>query len=66
MNILVLGANGMAGHTISLYFKEQGYVVTGHTTSPYDVLDNNIVGNAFDTESFKAMLLDGNYDAVIN
>ena len=29
MKILVLGCNGMAGHLISLYFKEQGHEVIG-------------------------------------
>ena len=29
MKILVLGCNGMAGHLISLYFKEQGHEVVG-------------------------------------
>ena len=27
--VLVLGATGMAGHLITLYFKEKGYDVTG-------------------------------------
>ena len=27
MNFLVLGCNGMAGHTISLYLKEQGHEI---------------------------------------
>lgn len=34
MKILVLGASGMAGHIITLYFKEQGYDVTGFTRRP--------------------------------
>ena len=25
MKVLVLGASGMAGHIITMYFKEQGY-----------------------------------------
>ena len=29
MKILVLGCNGMAGHLISLYFKEKGHEVVG-------------------------------------
>jgi dTDP-4-dehydrorhamnose reductase len=37
MKILVLGASGMAGHVISLYFKEQGYDVTGFTRRPISV-----------------------------
>ncbi|MEG2286153.1 MAG: sugar nucleotide-binding protein [Eubacterium sp.] len=65
MKILVLGANGMAGHTIVLYFKEQGHDVTGFTTTPIDYC-KNIVGDALDKDYFKDILLQGHYDAVIN
>lgn len=34
MKILVLGASGMAGHIIALYFKERSYDVTGFTRRP--------------------------------
>ena len=30
MRFLILGCNGMAGHMISLYLKEQGYEVDGY------------------------------------
>lgn len=63
--ILILGANGMAGHLITLYFKEKGYLVTGFTTKPISYC-NNIIGNALDTISLKKILLDGKYDVVIN
>lgn len=65
MKILVLGANGMAGHTITLYFKECGHDVTGFTTTAIDYC-NNIVGNAIESQTFKDILLQGHYDAVIN
>ena len=65
MNILVLGANGMAGHTISLYFKEVGFDVTAYTTRPFPYV-KNIIGNALDIDNFKEMLLKGNFDVVIN
>ena len=65
MKILVLGSIGMAGHTITLYFKEQGYDVTAYSVQPFPFC-KNIIGNAFETEKFKAMLKEGNYDAVIN
>ena len=29
MKIIVFGANGMAGHMISLYLQEQGHDITG-------------------------------------
>lgn len=65
MKILVLGAAGMAGHVITLYFKEKGYDVTAYTTKPISFC-KNIVGNALDTSCFKMILLDGEYDVVIN
>ena len=51
-NILVLGSIGMAGHLITLYFKERGYNVTAYSMQPFPYC-NNIVGNALETENFK-------------
>jgi dTDP-4-dehydrorhamnose reductase len=65
MKILVLGSVGMAGHTITLYFKERGYDVTAYSVQPF-LYCKNIIGNAFETDKFKTMLTDGNYDAIIN
>lgn len=65
MKVLVLGSIGMAGHTITLYFKERGYDVTAFSMSPFPYC-NNIIGNAFETETFQNMLLEGEYDVVIN
>ncbi len=65
MKILVLGSTGMAGHMIALYFKEKGYDITAYSVSPFPYC-NNIIGNAFDTENFKNILLDGKYDVIIN
>jgi dTDP-4-dehydrorhamnose reductase len=65
MKILVLGSIGMAGHVITLYFKERGYDVTAYSTQPFPHC-KNIIGNAFETEKFKEMLVADNYDAVIN
>lgn len=64
-NILVLGSIGMAGHLITLYFKEKGYNVTAYSMQPFPYC-NNIIGNALETDNFKNMLLEGDYDAVIN
>ena len=63
--ILVLGSIGMAGHLITLYFKEQGYDVTAYSMRPFPYC-KNIVGNALDTEHFKQVLTSDNYDVVIN
>ena len=38
--ILVLGSTGMAGHTITLYFKEKGYDVTAFSNTPFNYCDN--------------------------
>lgn len=63
--ILVLGATGMAGHMITLYFKEQDYDVTAYSVTPFPYC-KNIVGNAFETGNFKSMILQGEYDTIIN
>ncbi len=65
MKILVLGSVGMAGHLITLYFKVQGHDTTAYSMEPFSHC-KNIVGNALETEKFKAMLLGEDYDAVIN
>lgn len=65
MKFLVLGASGMAGHTISIYLKEQGHHVTTFTTRPFPYC-KNIVGDAFNKEQLKELLLNEEYDAVIN
>lgn len=66
MKVLVLGANGMAGHTISLYFQEKGYDVTAYSVIPFPYCKKNIVGDAFETQALQQMLLAGQYDIVIN
>ena len=65
MKVLVLGAGGMAGHTITLYFKEQGYDVTAFTTRPFE-LCNNVVGDASDFESLEQTIVKGGYEVIIN
>lgn len=66
MKILVLGCNGMAGHLISLYFKEQGYEVVGFARQRSELLDSTIVGDASDMGLIRKAIEEGNYDAVIN
>ena len=65
MKVLVLGSVGMAGHMITLYFKEQGYDVTAYSMKPFPYC-KNIIGNALDTDHFKRVLLGDDYDVVIN
>lgn len=65
MNILVLGAAGMAGHTVALYFHEKGYNVTAFTTRPFPYC-KSIIGNALDKEDFSRILESEEYDVIIN
>lgn len=55
----------MAGHTISLYLKEQGHNVLGFDRAKSQYI-NSIAGNAFDTESLRGVIKDGKFDTVIN
>lgn len=66
MKILVLGCNGMAGHLISLYFKEQGHEVVGFARQQSQLLDSTIRGDASDMSLIKKVIEEGDYDAVIN
>lgn len=65
MKFLVFGCNGMAGHLISLYLKEQGHDVVGfaQTKSKYV---NSIIGDARDKEKIKKIIREGHFDTVIN
>lgn len=65
MKILVLGCNGMAGHTISLYFQEKGHEVFGFDRQQSKYI-NSVAGNALDGESVKKLVVSGKYDSVIN
>lgn len=65
MKILVLGAKGMAGHTIAIYFKEQGHDVTAYTRTPFPYCEN-VLGDALDAKRLQSVLHTGQYDVVIN
>lgn len=65
MKILVLGGTGMAGHTISIYFKEAGHDVTAFSRSKVDYC-NNINGDITNFSELKKLIVEGQYDAVIN
>lgn len=55
----------MAGHTISLYFKEKGHDVLAYSRSYFGYCEN-IVGDVFDNDRLVDVLLKGDFDAVIN
>ncbi len=56
----------MAGHLISLYFKELGHEVVGFARQQSDLLDSTIIGDASDMPLIKKTLDEGNFDAAIN
>lgn len=65
MKFLVLGCNGMAGHTISLYLKEQGHDVFGFDRSESKYI-KNATGDARDIDFVRKLIANGKYDTVIN
>lgn len=65
MKFLIMGASGMAGHTISMYLGEQGHDVTGFDMNPVTHC-KSIVGNARDTETIREIIAAGKFDSVIN
>ncbi len=65
MKFLVLGCNGMAGHTISLYLKEQGHDVFGFDREKSKCV-KNAIGDARDIDYVRNLIVDGKYDTVIN
>lgn len=65
MKVLVLGASGMAGHIISLYFQEQGHDVTGFTRRPISFC-KNLIGDAMNPAEIKSAILSDDFDVVIN
>lgn len=65
MKFLVLGCNGMAGHMISLYLKEQGHDVLGFARRKSALVDS-VVGNVTDTGFLQKVIESGRFDCVIN
>jgi dTDP-4-dehydrorhamnose reductase len=65
MRFLILGCNGMAGHLISLYLKENGHDVIGFARSESRYIDT-ILGDATDADLIRVIIRDGKYDSVIN
>lgn len=65
MRFLVLGCNGMAGHMISLYLKEQGHDVLGFALMKSAYIET-VVGDARDTESLIKLIGERKFDTIIN
>lgn len=66
MRFLVLGASGMAGHTISLYLKERGHEVTGFSRRPVAFLERQVNGDARDEALLARTVGGGGFDVVVN
>ena len=66
IKIAVLGATGMAGHVVCLYFKENGYDVTAISRRPFSYVNNNILLDVHNTLALEKTLLNGEFAAVIN
>lgn len=65
MKFLILGCNGMAGHMISLYLKEQGHDVLGFARSKSFLVDS-VAGDAQDATFMKELIGVDKFDTVIN
>ena len=65
MRFLVLGCNGMAGHMISLYLKEQGHDVLGFALTE-STLVKSIAGDAMNASLMKEIVGNNKYDSIIN
>lgn len=65
MKILVIGANGMAGHVVATFLKENNFLVD--TLSARNKLDDNtVLMDVTNTPKFKNFLKNNEYDVVIN
>lgn len=65
MNVLVLGASGMAGHVVALYLRENGFTVD--TLAAHKALDKDThLIDVTDLVKFRGFLATNKYDAVIN
>ena len=65
MKVLILGANGIAGHTITQYFQKSGHYVMGFSQVEIDFCES-IVGDIRDFSFVEKHVKKNNYDAVIN
>lgn len=66
MRFLVLGASGMAGHTIALYLKERGHDVAGFSRRGVPFLEKQVLGDARDEGLLREALGEEAFDVVIN
>ena len=60
-----MGCNGMAGHVVALYLKEQGHDVTGFARTESDIV-RTVVGDALDENLVRKLVAEGEYDYIVN
>lgn len=65
MKFLIFGCNGMAGHMISLYLKEKGYVVHGFARKESPFIET-IKGDATDVRLVRKAIGVNKFDTIIN
>ena len=65
MKFLVLGATGMAGHTISIYLLEKGHEVDTFSRKAF-AYGHNIIGDIANLSVLKDVIGQGKYDCIIN
>jgi len=69
MRILVLGAGGMAGHTIAAYLCETGHDVLGLVRRPLSVEPapfSTVRGDVRDDAALAELVAQGRFDAIVN
>lgn len=66
MKYLVLGANGMAGHLIAFYLKEQGEQVDVLIRKKSDVYEDPIIMDASNFDALRKLIRENNYDIIVN
>ncbi len=65
MKFLVLGAAGMAGHTISIYLKERKHEVEGFDREKVTHCDS-YAGDARNLDNLRNIIMNNGYDVIIN
>ena len=65
MKYLVLGCNGMAGHMICTYLKEQGHDVIGYARNASKQV-KTVLGDIRDEELLRETISGGQFDTLVN
>ncbi len=65
MKFLIFGCNGMAGHLISLYLKEQGHDVLGFSKTKSKIV-KSVIGDATDAVLVEELIRKNRFDSIIN